>query len=422
MLVTCLCNFLSQHSTQTTDGVDPLQLPRPSQAEADTLRLVNSLVPIDVSKALRAGIVSRWLKNYPLGQDPTQSVKDIMRGIMEDINMDFVGILRVLLSNPEGRRAMRTAGLVGSSMGEVADENCWPGQATDLHDAMNSDRMPYVQNDGQAMRIPDIESINMGEAGNSGFWLGQTIDLHAAINSDGICYIENDRLAALPVSILEYLRLAIIRDRPSTDGIILIDPDNPHAMAMIHQDMELIATGREGVYARRERSQRIVAFFQLRRLRESQRAPNDAEQAAIRRRRREAMVFHEGESPISREDIFQRRMTGDAPVMDTEATSQPWVDMMRQRSQARAERSRRPETALATAQREYEAATRPRDDSELERASHRAAPVRWADIMHATRRRNTGTQGIPSQDHMWQQFLDDPSGEWRGLNAGNQQT
>ena len=268
------------------DNVDPAPFPRPSQAEADSLGLVNSLAPTELTAALRAGLVSRWLKNYPLGKTPAQSINNILRGEIEDVNMAFVGIVRTLLTNPEGKRAMRAAGLVGSSMGEEADENIGPAKV---------------------------------------------IDLNVAVNSDGICYVENHTLAALPPSIQEYLRLATVRgDQPSTGGITLIDPDNPEARAMIDQDMAILSLRLPEVpQLLEERSQRLAAYFVIQHVRQSQRAQNDPEQAAIRRRRREAMVLHEGESPISREDIFQRRMTGDAPNLETGATVPRWMDLWR---------------------------------------------------------------------------------------------
>ena len=329
------------------------------------LGLLYYLLPLDMTTALRAGLVSRWLKNYPLGEAPIRGIQAILRGEVGDASTRLIGIVRLLHSSPEGKRAMRAAGLVGSSMGEEADES-----------------LGFHQIFGRCV----------------------------GLNSDGICYVTNDILKDLPLGVQEYLRLATIRsDQPSAEGVTLIDPDNPEAMALINQDMAATEAGStDGYHLRAARSWRLAAYSQILRVRQSQRTQSDPEEAALRRQRREAMVFHEGESPVSGNDIFQQRITGEAPYPETQPLVNPWVNVIEQRTQALSGNPREFETALTTARREFEAATRPRnelasvvpasdeaatrardglareDPGVGESAAHPAArDVRWVDIMRA---------------------------------------
>ena len=279
-VITCLCNFLPSHSSSNAGATNPIPAYRPPP---DALFVLNRFVCFDLTTAIRCGLVSRWLKHYPFGDTPAQSIKKAIRSSdsAEGPNENFVSILRILSASPEGKRAMRAAGLVGSSIGEETDE------------MDDSERPDYIHWETTTTDGTERYPANVVEyATRNGIPVG---GIHQATGSNvprifpSGRFFTPDDLEHLTPDDLEYL---------TTRFGPLMRPS-------------LLRTGAER-RSRNQRFSRLVQEEHERLQRQHQREQNsNPEQAAVRRRRREAMVFHEGGSPISREDIFQRQMTGD---------------------------------------------------------------------------------------------------------------
>lgn len=80
----------------------------------------------DLSAALRAGLITRWLAKYPFGgpsaseNEKREIVKRIKSNQTDD--MDMCEILHMVDYDPEGRKQLRKCGLVGSAMWEDRDD------------------------------------------------------------------------------------------------------------------------------------------------------------------------------------------------------------------------------------------------------------------------------------------------------------
>lgn len=85
--------------------------------------IMSAMLPHDISLALKAGIVKRWLAHYPFGRteaETHEAIKKLRTYSTDDRVMS--AIVAVLENHPEGRKQMRLAGLTGSSIGETGDE------------------------------------------------------------------------------------------------------------------------------------------------------------------------------------------------------------------------------------------------------------------------------------------------------------
>ena len=77
------------------------------------------LIPYNVSEALKAGVVTRWLAKYPFGDtehDRREAIKALKTWSAQDVLLSE--IVCAIESHPDGRKQMRMAGLTGSAMGE----------------------------------------------------------------------------------------------------------------------------------------------------------------------------------------------------------------------------------------------------------------------------------------------------------------
>src|SRR5690625_4205972 len=64
-VVDCLCNFLEEHTEETSTTKSPI-LPRTRPlGEKKALSILNNILGENVPAALEAGVVSRWLSKYP---------------------------------------------------------------------------------------------------------------------------------------------------------------------------------------------------------------------------------------------------------------------------------------------------------------------------------------------------------------------
>jgi hypothetical protein len=93
------------------------------EPEKFALQLLWHFAFSETQRALRAGLVSRWLAHYPFGGPNTPEsrrvkiVTDLRRDRTEDQEMNR--ILSMLDNEPEGRRQLRKHGLMGSAIGET---------------------------------------------------------------------------------------------------------------------------------------------------------------------------------------------------------------------------------------------------------------------------------------------------------------
>lgn len=93
-------------------------------AERHAMWILSTLLPHDVSLALKAGIVKRWLARYPFGRteaETHEAIRKLRMWLTDDRIM--ADIVTVLENHPEGRKQMRLAGLTGSSIGESEDDD-----------------------------------------------------------------------------------------------------------------------------------------------------------------------------------------------------------------------------------------------------------------------------------------------------------
>jgi hypothetical protein len=77
------------------------------------------LIPYNVSEALKAGVVTRWLATYPFGDtehERREAIKALKSWSAQDALLSE--IVCAIEGHPDGRKQMRMAGLTGSAMGE----------------------------------------------------------------------------------------------------------------------------------------------------------------------------------------------------------------------------------------------------------------------------------------------------------------
>ncbi|KAJ5088183.1 hypothetical protein N7456_011799 [Penicillium angulare] len=126
-LINCLCNFLEEHTEVTYPTTSPVLARTRPLGEKKALQILNSLLPENVPAALEAGIVSRWLTNYPFPcalAEPSrrQEVVILLKTwLFDDAVMS--SIVSTLTSHPEGTKQLRKHGLMGSMIEEEHDQD-----------------------------------------------------------------------------------------------------------------------------------------------------------------------------------------------------------------------------------------------------------------------------------------------------------
>ncbi|OJJ63201.1 hypothetical protein ASPSYDRAFT_86843 [Aspergillus sydowii CBS 593.65] len=131
-LVDCLCNLLGEHVEKTSDTVSPIFPRTRPPGEIKAMRTLNILLQENTPAALEAGIVSRWLANYPFPcalTEPSrrQDVVILMKTWWAD-DAVMSAIFGTLSSHPEGAKQLRKYGLMGSMLeendhDELSDDN-----------------------------------------------------------------------------------------------------------------------------------------------------------------------------------------------------------------------------------------------------------------------------------------------------------
>ena len=103
-----------------------------AQPEKDALQILYLSSRNNLRDALRAGLVSRWLVNYPFGGPDTPKnakigiVQKLRTGQIEDAMMHRI---IEMLDNEEGKQELRKYNLVGSDFEEMPDDDSGLGQS-----------------------------------------------------------------------------------------------------------------------------------------------------------------------------------------------------------------------------------------------------------------------------------------------------
>lgn len=121
-LVECLCNLIPEHIPAPQTVYRCVTQARRPQAERTALIILCRLLRDNLVDAISAGIITRWLSNYPFGGSTTdeavrrEAVHQLKTFTSDDILMCEV-IVR-LDNFAEGRKQLRRCGLIGSAIGE----------------------------------------------------------------------------------------------------------------------------------------------------------------------------------------------------------------------------------------------------------------------------------------------------------------
>ncbi|SLM37766.1 hypothetical protein LPUS_07721 [Lasallia pustulata] len=126
-LIDCLCNFLPSYQEKDWPFSEYTNIKFRTQAEKDALIALGRILPYNISQALSAGIVSRWLAKYPFcgsslpeALKKIEAVQQLKTWNTEDTLM--CDILSMIDCAPDGRKELRKHRLVGSAIGETDDE------------------------------------------------------------------------------------------------------------------------------------------------------------------------------------------------------------------------------------------------------------------------------------------------------------
>ncbi|CRG92192.1 hypothetical protein PISL3812_09248 [Talaromyces islandicus] len=129
-LIDCLCNFLAEHTDETGTSDSPVLPKTRPPGEKKALATLNILLVDNVPAALDAGIITRWLANYPFPCLPDDDSNEHRRKdtvwLMNSQYMDdtlMSSIFTTLGMHPEGSRQFRKVGLMGGMMDEDEDED-----------------------------------------------------------------------------------------------------------------------------------------------------------------------------------------------------------------------------------------------------------------------------------------------------------
>ncbi|KAL4883637.1 hypothetical protein BJY04DRAFT_215991 [Aspergillus karnatakaensis] len=140
-VVDCLCNFLNEHVEQTSETISPIFPRTRPLGEKKALNTLNILLQENIPAALEAGVVSRWLANYPFPcalTEPSrrQDVVILMKTWWSDDTV-MSSIFATLSSHPDGAKQLRKHGLMGSLLeendhDEVSDDNDEDDEESDV--------------------------------------------------------------------------------------------------------------------------------------------------------------------------------------------------------------------------------------------------------------------------------------------------
>ncbi|KAL4913160.1 hypothetical protein BDW62DRAFT_220848 [Aspergillus aurantiobrunneus] len=197
-LIDCLCNLLSEHVEKTSETISPIFPKTRPPGEMKAMKTLNILLQENIPAALEAGIVSRWLANYPFPcalTEPSrrQDVVILMKTWwLDDAVMS--AIFATLSSHPEGAKQLRKYGLMGSMLeendhDEISDDNEDEDEESDVwmvdgDDTAGSRRIPGRR---PRERNPEEQALRRRRR-------------EAMVLSDGRRPLGNDDIIQLPIS------------------------------------------------------------------------------------------------------------------------------------------------------------------------------------------------------------------------------
>ncbi|KAL4969242.1 uncharacterized protein BDV14DRAFT_196066 [Aspergillus stella-maris] len=199
-LINCLCNFLDEHVEKTSDTISPIFPRTRPLGEVKAMRTLNILLQENIPAALEAGVVSRWLSNYPFPcalTEPSrrQDVVILMKTWWSD-DAVMSAIFATLSSHPEGAKQLRKHGLMGSMLEEkdhddISDDDnddedesdVWMVDGDDTAGTTGSRRVPGRR----PRRNPEEQALRRRRR-------------EAMVLSDGRRPLNNDDIIQLPIS------------------------------------------------------------------------------------------------------------------------------------------------------------------------------------------------------------------------------
>ncbi|KAL4927906.1 uncharacterized protein BDV17DRAFT_265451 [Aspergillus undulatus] len=200
-LVDCLCNLLGEHVEKTSETISPIFPRTRPLGEIKAMRTLNILLQENILAALEAGIVSRWLANYPFPcalTEPSrrQDVVILMKTWWSD-DAVMSAIFATLSSHPEGAKQLRKHGLMGSMLeekdhDEISDEDNDDEEESDVWMVDGDDTAGTA---GSSRRVPGRRPRRNPEE--------QALRRRrreAMVLSDGRRPLNNDDIIQLPIS------------------------------------------------------------------------------------------------------------------------------------------------------------------------------------------------------------------------------
>jgi hypothetical protein len=126
-LIDCLCNFVEEHTEETSATVSPILPKTRPVGEKKALHTLNFILGENILAALEAGIVSRWLLKYPFpcaaGTEPRRHDVVLLMKTMWSDDPVMSSIIRTLADHRDGKRQLRKYGLMGSMMEENENDS-----------------------------------------------------------------------------------------------------------------------------------------------------------------------------------------------------------------------------------------------------------------------------------------------------------
>ncbi|KAL1982289.1 hypothetical protein VTN96DRAFT_1447 [Rasamsonia emersonii] len=175
-LVDCLCNFLEEHTEETGTTESPILPKTRPPGEKKALSTLNIILSENIPAALEAGIVSRWLCNYPFPclretEHHRRDVVWLMKTWWSDDSV-MSSIINTLMSHQDGIRQLRKYGLMGSMMENDHDDydggsDVWmvDGDDTAGSRRVSGRRQPDENAEEQALRRRRREAMVFSEGG-----------------------------------------------------------------------------------------------------------------------------------------------------------------------------------------------------------------------------------------------------------------
>ncbi|MCJ1397009.1 hypothetical protein MMC11_000201 [Xylographa trunciseda] len=126
VIISCLCDMTNKNKV-CQEGQDT-NFEERQKPEKDALYILYfGLCRNNIREVLRAGLVSRWLAEYPFGgpNTPESRKVEIVQSLRTGRSDDFMmnRILFAIDSEPEGRKQLRKHHLLGSVIGESPDDD-----------------------------------------------------------------------------------------------------------------------------------------------------------------------------------------------------------------------------------------------------------------------------------------------------------